>query len=302
MVDLAVHSIDRETKEEIVETVTSDFPYRGDIADMNAMPKRVYPWHWHNDVEFFFMQQGAIEYCVPGATVQFGEGEAGFVNAGVMHQTRALCVPCLQEEHIFLPSFLTGGASSRIDSLYIFPLTSASGLSIVKFDAGSEECGKAVQLMKSALSLADEKKFGYEAEIRSLMTSLWLLALKFCRAHNLMEKKESIDTKRIGQMARFIDLNFAQHLTVSHIAEAANIGERECCRCFSRQLGTSPLDYLLDVRVGKAREFLSTSDDSVELIGERCGFSSGGYFSKVFKKRTGLSPREFRKSHIDNNL
>ena len=117
MVDLKIRSIDRETKLETVETETPDFPYRADIVDINALHKSTYPWHYHDDVEFFYMKEGSIEYDVPGKSVVFAEGEAGFVNTAVMHQTRAKTLHCIQEEHIFTSALLSSPATDRADSL-----------------------------------------------------------------------------------------------------------------------------------------------------------------------------------------
>ena len=294
IVDLKVRSIDSKTNLETVVTETPDFPYRADVVDMNILHKSTYPWHWHGDVEFFYMQEGSIEYDVPGKSLVFDEGEAGFVNTKIMHQTKAKSAPCIQEEHIFSASLLSSPAAIRSESLYILPLISASGLDIVKF--GKEESAKAVEIMQNAIKIYDEKDFGFELEIRSLMTSLWLLTLKECREKALLEQKESVDSLRIRKMALFIEKHFSKSLTLHDIASVADIGERECCRCFSRMLKTSPMEYLLDVRINKAQILLSQTTDSVEFIAEQCGFSSGSYFSKVFKARTGFSPRNYRKS------
>ena len=49
-------------------------------------------------------------------------------------------------------------------------------------------------------------------------------------------------------------------------------------------------------RIKNACALLLTNDESLEIVAEKCGFASGSYFSKVFKQRTGFSPRDFRKN------
>ena len=289
--------IDSVTQEERDDSVACGFPYRTDVADLAAEPRRTYPWHWHPEVEFFFVQRGELAYDIPGETVVFAEGEAGFVNAGVMHRTRALGNgPCLQLEHIFLPELLSGGAQSSIDRTYIYPLSANKGIRLVRFERHSPACTQAVHLMEQAAAQFAQKAFGYELRIRSLAAELWLLTLELCRQRGLPLSRETPDAVRIQKMAGFIEAHFAEHLTLSQIAAAGNVGERECCRCFSRQLQMSPMDYLLEVRVQIARTLLLTGSDTVERIAGRCGFSSGSYFGKVFRRRTGQSPRECRRS------
>lgn len=294
--------INAKTQEESNTAVLSDFPYRADSPNLHELPRRTYPWHWHSDVEFFYLESGSIEYRIPGESVIFEAGEAGFLNGDILHSTKTVSAEnCEEIVHIFLPSFLSGGAQSLIDTKYIFPLQKNKGITIVKFPKDSKECKTAIEAMRTAFALFYRKEFGYEAKIRSLMMDLWLLTLTFCRKHGMKEVRETADSKRIKRMAAFIDAHFFERLTLFDIAKSADIGERECCRCFARQLKTSPLDYLTDIRTGKARELLLTTNDAIEIVAEKCGFSSGGYFCKVFKKRTGFSPRQFRSSEKSRN-
>lgn len=69
-------------------------------------------------------------------------------------------------------------------------------------------------------------------------------------------------------------------------------------RCFKKEFGTTPLKYVTDLRLARAKELLlSDSFISVENVSEQCGFSDCFYFSTVFKKNFGSSPRSFRKSN-----
>ena len=69
-------------------------------------------------------------------------------------------------------------------------------------------------------------------------------------------------------------------------------------RIFTDAVGTSPVEYLTDTRIKAAKQLLENSDISDNTISKICelsGYSDIGYFSKVFKKKTGLTPREYRK-------
>ena len=68
-------------------------------------------------------------------------------------------------------------------------------------------------------------------------------------------------------------------------------------RCFEEDIGKSPLGFLTELRIDKARSLLLQSDfGSVCDVARRCGFSDSLYFSTVFKKHVGLSPLSFRKN------
>ena len=64
---------------------------------------------------------------------------------------------------------------------------------------------------------------------------------------------------------------------------------------FKRYLHTSPMDFLLNLRLEKAKEALETTNKSVCQIAEECGFRSANYFSLIFKRKEQLSPLHYRK-------
>lgn len=69
-------------------------------------------------------------------------------------------------------------------------------------------------------------------------------------------------------------------------------------RCFKEETGATPLEYLTALRVNRAKKLLrATPYQSIDSIAAGCGFSDGFYFSRVFKKHSGVSPREYRKKY-----
>lgn len=92
----------------------------------------------------------------------------------------------------------------------------------------------------------------------------------------------------------FIDASYSQPITLDDLAALSHHSKYYMCHSFSKAYGISPMKYLLEKRILTAKELLSTSDYSVAQVSEMTGFSSSAYFSQIFKRRTGLSPREFR--------
>ena len=105
------------------------------------------------------------------------------------------------------------------------------------------------------------------------------------------------DTVRAKQMLRFIYDHYARNISVAEIAAAAGICERECFRCFSDILGTTPMEYLNRHRVANAARALAGTSSSVAQIAEECGFSNSSYFGKVFRRMLGCTPGQYRRNH-----
>lgn len=85
-------------------------------------------------------------------------------------------------------------------------------------------------------------------------------------------------------------------LGLADIAASADIGERECLRCFKRTIRESPMQYLLKYRLMQgADQLVSDPSTSISEISAGCGFEYTSYFAKQFRRFYLCTPREYRK-------
>ena len=84
---------------------------------------------------------------------------------------------------------------------------------------------------------------------------------------------------RLRKMLLYIQEYYGEHLSLADLAKAANIGERECLRCFQKTLHTSPFRYLQEYRIQAASNRLKNSELKIVDIALQCGFSSAKYFT-----------------------
>jgi AraC-like DNA-binding protein/DNA-binding response OmpR family regulator len=92
----------------------------------------------------------------------------------------------------------------------------------------------------------------------------------------------------------YMHQNYTRPLARWEIAEAIGVSENYFSRLFNQELGISPWDYLNRFRVNQAKELFRRTQGSVKSIADQVGFKDPKYFSRVFRKLTGLSPSEFR--------
>jgi transcriptional regulator GlxA family with amidase domain len=93
----------------------------------------------------------------------------------------------------------------------------------------------------------------------------------------------------------WVQLHYAERITVDAMALRAKLGERTFLRRFRNATGLKPNEYLQHVRIAKAREALEFSMQSVDEIAWMVGYGDHGAFRKVFNRIVGLSPGEYRK-------
>ena len=108
---------------------------------------------------------------------------------------------------------------------------------------------------------------------------------------------QSINAAQIGRIQSMIDFireHYQEPVTVEQIAHAGQMSRRECFRKFRSALDQSSMEFLTRFRVLKAAYLLSTTDLSLTEISSSCGFESVSCFTKQFRKRYTVSPRQLR--------
>jgi len=94
----------------------------------------------------------------------------------------------------------------------------------------------------------------------------------------------------------YINNNYHKKISLKELAHQVNYSQFHFIRIFQKETGKTPFEYLTAIRVEKAREFLSTTNQSITDICLQCGFQNSSHFANFFKVHTGMSPSEFRLS------
>ena len=106
-------------------------------------------------------------------------------------------------------------------------------------------------------------------------------------------KKPVVDIPESAK--RIIDYNFDKNITVKDISNMLYLSPEYLTRQFSEKYNISPKEYLIEKRIAFAKKLLTESTACIREISNSVGYEDQLYFSRIFKKKTGLSPLEFRK-------
>ena len=134
------------------------------------------------------------------------------------------------------------------------------------------------------------------------VTSGYLLSiLALClRKIRLSEEGRTQATDKIADICRGMLASLAEDHPISHYAALAHLSESRFTHLFHEVTGKSPLAYISEARLRRAEELLSDTALPVSAVAEAVGIKSPYYFSRFFKKRTGLSPLDYRKAHFSS--
>lgn len=291
------------SREELLPCFSADFPYISTRAELNKYVQPFVPWHWHRTVEFFYMQNGTLEYNTPGGRHLFPEGSGGMVNSNVLHMTKPLSQPekTIQLLHIFDTSLLAGEHGSRIEQKYIAPIVTSPQIEVVSFSPETSEHKKILELILEAFRLP-EYKFNYEMKLRETLSELWLMLFEQVRPLLDQSKECRKSTDPIKKMMIYIHEHYSEKISISELAAAAYLSERECFRVFRDCLHMTPAEYIKSYRLQMACRMLTKGQEPVTVVGQACGLGSSSYFGKVFREYAHCTPSEYRRRWQDSHM
>ena len=108
------------------------------------------------------------------------------------------------------------------------------------------------------------------------------------------DNENTCGSKYVDMAKRYIERNYFLDIKVEELAERIGVDRKYLRNLFTEHLGVSTKDYIMNLRIERAKELLSESDMSVISVASSVGYSDALGFSKIFKKYTGLSPSDYR--------
>lgn len=117
----------------------------------------------------------------------------------------------------------------------------------------------------------------------------------------LILKNSQILSKPIVLCLDYIYGHLHYRITIKELAEHLKLSESYLSRLFKKEMGVSVSDYIIDLKIEKARNLLQFSEYSITEIANYLSFASQSHFIQVFQKKVGMTPHKFRTSNFRNN-
>lgn len=261
------------------------------LFDSTKYRKRdAYRNHTHTQIELGFVVAGEGEYVLEGTRFDIRAGDLFLVRPNEQH-----CVPTITSDE--LSSF-----NIHFSPLYVWRVLSDY------IEAGRLNCFVRSDIAISARVRGNARVTALLEEIRGAFIRDDRFALRRLVPALLVEIAEGLplcegalgSTLHLGDVrsaVHYIEENLSEHITLEDIARAGNMSKSHLNEWFRTVTGMTPYEYLLVTRVERSVELLRSTDMTVLAVSENCGFSNLANFNKAFKKRTGLTPQAYRKSH-----
>jgi AraC family transcriptional regulator of arabinose operon len=116
----------------------------------------------------------------------------------------------------------------------------------------------------------------------------------------VLEREMSLEAEPIQQMTAYIKNNIEKNITVKELADKMDIDPKRFYYLFQKDIGIPPKKYIMTYRIKRAKELLIDGKYSITEVAGMVGYEDVFYFSRIFKKNTGISPSLFRESFEKN--
>lgn len=117
------------------------------------------------------------------------------------------------------------------------------------------------------------------------------MCIPYLELSRLVKNNPQITHKRFKN---YLDYNYTRNLSSKHLCEVMHISRSQLYNISIKTLGMSSSEYILRKRIEASKTYLETHNINISDIAERVGFDNANYFTRMFKKHTGLTPSEYR--------
>lgn len=124
----------------------------------------------------------------------------------------------------------------------------------------------------------------------------WVLSVFEVAIDTILNTKILKAKKIVEAAVQYIDEHYSEDVTLEMIADMVYVSSNYLSRLFSNEVGQGFMEYITSKRIEKAKQLLGEKDSKAFDVGDRVGYENPQYFSRIFKKYTGMSPIEYKDS------
>lgn len=238
--------------------------------------------HSHKHYEIYFLERGTRTLILSNVLYELTGPSLVIIPPRVVHKTEG--GPFARHNVNVSNDYLNAYQKSTLDQ---------KSLKIINLNDGQKH--SFLQLLDKAYGISKSDK-NYEHKINALF-SYGITLLDGVLPAKKQPKSLSPNAlpPTMLRILDYLNSHYEENITLDFLSDKFFISKSTLIYNFKKYTDRSPIDFLLAVRLSKAKQMLITSNKSVDLISSECGFSSANYFGLIFKRKEKVSPLAFRK-------
>ncbi len=273
-------------------------PGTAPIVIARREPQPQFPRHRHQFAELVIVTAGTGLHCIKSEEYPVGAGDVFVINDNSPHEYKEMkdlgLINILYDSNELGMKNWDVRALPGYHAMFTFEPTYRRKH---KFESrlrlSIQELSHVKSIVESLEKELEKQEPGFRLMARSTFAQL-VCYLSRCYGQSREESSRAL--LRIGKAISHIEENINQDIDLDALAKIAHMSRRNFTRAFRNAMGRSPIEHLIHLRVAHAMDLLDHSELNITEAGFQSGFTDSNYFSRQFRKVTGISPTEYRKT------
>ncbi|MCI9361893.1 MAG: AraC family transcriptional regulator [Hungatella sp.] len=252
------------------------------------------PYHWQETVEILWIQCGRLSLMIKETLYEGKQGDIFYVNPCELHGMRSLTGDCMYLAFIFPLSWFRAVKEDETEELYVKPLEEGSVCIEARLPARTAE--HVVPIFQEIYELYENGGNGAWLGIKA-----GLLRFYYCMYRDNLTVRRQKDSGEMDmrlKISRYIEKHCNEPISLKSMGKEFHMSPKYFSTYFQKHFARNFSDYVMAVRVEKAKRLLSETDGDMELVAQQSGFSSSSYFIRVFRQVLGMTPGQYRKKEV----
>lgn len=249
-------------------------------------------YHDHDFTEITYILSGKGQYYVEGITYDVKAGDLIICNAGVHHHN----IVTDQKEPTV--EFFVGFTDYHLKDLPPNTMNIKEHCYLIR--TSTELRQSLSNLCYAMLAENETNQVGKYFMLKSYLIQFLLLIIRQDAKPQPKQEGYNFDTHYksyvVNQIVAYLDTHYNEKISLDRIAQNMYLSPVYISKIFKEETGESPINYLIKIRLEKAKDMLTAPNpSSIKMIANEVGYEDAYHFSKLFKKYYGVSPLYYRK-------
>lgn len=244
--------------------------------------------HSHDCIELSIILSGTAHYTIEDTHHLAQKGDVFFFNPGINHAVSIPIQAHYSDLHIGIQNFLF--PNGQVD---ILPLISTHPLIDLK-NHKEDFFMCCMQIVNECHHFEEGQSLMFKALITKLLLLIYrsLYTKRSAQTENISKKDFVYPEKQkiVSAMLDYIHKNYKTDMSLDMFAKDMYLSQVYLSKLFKEEVQTSPINYLIKIRLSHAKELLETTDLSIKNVALNVGYEDVYHFSKIFKKYYGCPP------------
>ncbi|HZG57943.1 AraC family transcriptional regulator [Paenibacillus sp.] len=279
---------------------TMDFPF---YIDRYTIRKgEVVPSHTHDFVELVYVASGSAKHIMDGREYRLGAGDVFVLEPSVYHSYEgAYAEEAVVYNVLFDISLLRNEIASLqqlpafVDFFFLAPFLRQNAAFVAYTPLKEPQRALLEQNLNALHREFRDRLDGYPLIVKTRLLECLVLLSRFHRERRQPAVPRESADDYIDTIAKFVERHYSQPISLEEISRSGGMSVSSFTAKFRAAHGQSLIEYKQSIQIREACRLLETTDRKVLDIAHDTGFNDISFFNKMFRKRTGMSPREYRR-------